>query len=83
MPANQKIFLFTRNTQYTGGPNFGKKKDHDSLFAFAPTSGNLTTCTVISTFQNFLYLFLVVWQSIYDPGQTQQKDGDRGFILIP
>ena len=26
---------------------------------------------------------VVVWQGIYDPGQTQQKDGDRGFILLP
>ena len=26
-------------------------------------------------------LFLVIWQGIYDPGQTQQKDGDREFIL--
>ena len=31
---------------------------------------------------NSLLLF-VVWQGIYDPGQTQQKDGDRGFILLP
>ena len=28
-------------------------------------------------------IFFVVWQGIYDPGQTQQKDGDRGFILLP
>ena len=27
--------------------------------------------------------FFVVFQGIYDPGQTQQKDGDRGFILLP
>ena len=27
-----------------------------------------------------LFLF-VLWQGIYDPGQTQEKDGDRGFIL--
>ena len=26
---------------------------------------------------------VVVWQGIYDPGQTQEKDGDRGFILLP
>ena len=25
---------------------------------------------------------VVVWQGIYDPGQTQEKDGDRGFILL-
>ena len=32
----------------------------------------------------FTYLvFFVVWQGIYDPGQTQQKDGSRGFILLP
>ena len=28
-------------------------------------------------------IFFVVWQGIYDPGQTQQKDGDRGFMLLP
>ena len=30
-----------------------------------------------------LLLFFVVWQGIYDPGQTQEKDGDRGCILLP
>ena len=30
----------------------------------------------------FLILFFVVWQGIYDPDQTQKKDGDRGFILL-
>ena len=28
-------------------------------------------------------LLFVVWRGIYNPGQTQQKDGDRGFILLP
>ena len=28
-------------------------------------------------------LFFVTWQSTYDPGQTQQKDGDRRLILLP
>ena len=27
--------------------------------------------------------FFVVWQGIYDSGQTQEKDGERGFILLP
>ena len=26
---------------------------------------------------------MVVWQGVYDPGQTQEKDGDQGFILLP
>ena len=29
------------------------------------------------------YNLFVVWQGIDDSGQTQQKDGDRGFILLP
>ena len=29
-----------------------------------------------------VFLF-VVWEVIYDPSQTQQKDGDRRFILLP
>ena len=28
-------------------------------------------------------LFFVVWQGINDPGQTQEKDGGRGFSLLP
>ena len=28
-------------------------------------------------------LLFVVWQGIYDPGQTQEKDGERGFIFLP
>ena len=24
-----------------------------------------------------------MWQGIYDPGQTQQKNGDRGCIFLP
>ena len=28
-------------------------------------------------------IFFVLWQGIYDPGQTQQKDGNQGFILLP
>ena len=27
--------------------------------------------------------YVVVWQSIYDPDQTREKDGDREFILLP
>ena len=27
--------------------------------------------------------FFVVWQGIYDSGQTQEKDGDRAFIPLP
>ena len=26
---------------------------------------------------------MAVWQGIYDLGQTQQKDGEQGFILLP
>ena len=26
--------------------------------------------------------FVVVWQGIYDPGQAQEKDGNRGFTLL-
>ena len=33
---------------------------------------------------NEVDLFFVVWQGIYDLGQTQQKDGDqRGLFLLP
>ena len=32
---------------------------------------------------NCTFSLFVVWQGIYDSGQTQQKDGDRGFILLP
>ena len=28
-------------------------------------------------------LFFVIWQGIHDPGQTQEKKGDRGFIFLP
>ena len=28
------------------------------------------------------FFFFVVWQSVHDPVQTQEKDGDRGFILL-
>ena len=30
----------------------------------------------------FFFSF-VVWQGLHDPGQTQQKDGDRWFTLLP
>ena len=30
-----------------------------------------------------LFFFFVVWQTIYDPGQIQQKNKDRGYILLP
>ena len=29
------------------------------------------------------FVVVVVWQGICDPGQTQEKNGDRGFILLP
>ena len=32
---------------------------------------------------NLVNVVVVVWQGIYDPGQTQEKDRDRGFILFP
>ena len=32
---------------------------------------------------NLSLSLFVVWQGIYDPGQTQEKDGDREFILLP
>ena len=38
--------------------------------------------TELSHTKHDLSLF-VVWQGIYDLGQTQQKDRDRGFILLP
>ena len=28
-------------------------------------------------------IFFIVWQGIYDRGQTPEKDGDQGFILLP
>ena len=34
------------------------------------------------TFFFSFFFFFFVWQGIYDPGQTRQKDGDRGFILL-
>ena len=30
-----------------------------------------------------MHFFFVVWQGIYEPGRTQEKDGDRGFIPLP
>ena len=30
----------------------------------------------------FFFFFFVVWQGIYDPGQTQEKSGNLGFILL-
>ena len=32
---------------------------------------------------NCLMLVVVLRQGIYDPDQTQEKDGDREFILLP
>ena len=28
------------------------------------------------------FVVVVVGQGIYDPGHTQEKDGDRGFLLL-
>ena len=28
-------------------------------------------------------IFFVLWQGIYDPGQTREENEDRGFILLP
>ena len=32
--------------------------------------------------KSFVFL-VVVWQGIYHPSQTQEKDGDQEFILLP
>ena len=29
------------------------------------------------------FAFFVVWKGIYDPGQAQEKDADRGFVFLP
>ena len=38
---------------------------------------------LLSIVSSIVFLLFVVWQSIYDPGQTQEKDRGRGFILLP
>ena len=45
---------------------------------FLPNKYTVLRLLIVATI-----FFFVVWQGIYDPGHTQQKDGDRGFILLP
>ena len=50
-----------------------KKNEYLKCFKIAPSkqpTGGLRS------------FFFVVWQGIYDPGQTQQKDGDQRFFLL-